>query len=386
MVYYVRSLSGHVGRRPRLAAEAVKGEAFMRACKRSSRAAPCSRSFLLVIVSLAVVFGGAGCGREVAVESEPPPEASTRAVPAAAGNLTGRLIIFHAASLARPFEAIEKLIEKQNPDLDVVRESSSSSIACRKVSELARDADIVATADYTLLQDLLTPEHADWLVAFARNRIVIAYVEHSKHLTEINKDNWFDILLRDDVAYGYADPNQAPCGYRTLLTWKLADAYYADATGDRSLFEELKAGCPAANIRPHCNELIPLLQSLRLDYVFQYRSVAFQHSLQFLQLPEEIDLSSEKRGEFYSKASVIISGRKRGETITKVGSPIVYGITIVKDAPNGAAATEFLRILLGEDGREVMKENFQEPIAPALTPDAEAVPQELSEFVQQAEM
>lgn len=358
----------------------------MHACKRSSRAASYSCSLLLVTVSLAVVFGGAGCGREVAVQSEPPPEPSTRPVPAAAGNLTGRLIIFHAASLARPFEAIEKLIEKQNPDLDVVRASSSSSIACRKVSELARDADIVATADYTLLQDLLMPEHADWLVAFARNRIVIAYVEHSKHHTEINKDNWYEILLRDDVAYGYADPAQAPVGYRTLLTWKLADLYYKDATGDRNLFDELKAGCPAANIRPHCNELIPLLQSLRLDYIFQYRSVALQHNLPFLRLPEEIDLSSERHGDFYSKASVIISGRKRGETITKVGSPIVYGITVVKDAPNGAAATEFLRILLGEDGREVMEQNFQEPVAPALTPDASKVPPQLGGLVREAEL
>lgn len=277
-------------------------------------------------------------------------------------------------------------MEEQNPNLDVVRESSSSRIACRKVTELSRKADIVATADYAMLREMLLPDLADWLIAPARNRIVIAYTDRSRYRTEINCDNWYEILLRDGVAYGYADPNQAPVGYRTLLTWKLADLYYADLTGDRSLFDELKAACPESNVRPHCNELIPLVQSMGIDYVFQYESVALQHNLQFVQLPEEIDLSSEKHAELYSQASVTVEGMERGTTTTKVGRPIVYGITIVRDAPNPEAALEFVRILLSADGQRIMAESFQEPIVPALTSDASAIPEQLSEFVQEAEM
>jgi molybdate/tungstate transport system substrate-binding protein len=339
---------------------------------------------LLMAVLAAAVLGACGCGRNVATEAEPVPAPAAPEAPPS--ELTGRLIIFHAASLARPFEAIEKAMEEQHPRLDVVRESSNSHVACRKVTELSRIADIVATADYTLLRHMLVPEAADWFVAFARNRIGIAYTDRSRYRTEISQDNWFDILLRDDVGYGYSDPNQAPVGYATLLTWKLADIYYADVKGDRSLFDELKAGCPESNIRPHCNELIPLLQSMGLDYIFEYQSVSRQHNLQFLQLPAEIDLSSEKHAEYYAQASVTISGKKRGEQVTKVGSPVVYGITIVKDAPNPQAATAFIAFLLGEDGRAIMEENFQEAISPALTPDAAALPRELSEFVQQSEM
>lgn len=339
---------------------------------------------LLMAMLAALVLGACGCGRNVATEIEQAPAPVPPEPPPT--EVAGKLMIFHAASLARPFEDVEKVLEEQHEGLDIVRESSSSSIACRKVTELSREADIVATADYTLLRDLLMPDHADWQVAFARNRIVIAYTDRSKYHTEINETNWHEILPRDDVAYGYADPDMAPVGYRTLLTWKLADLYYAEAKGDRDLFEELKAGCPESNIRPHCNELIPLLQSLSLDYIFEYQSVARQHNLPFLQLPVEIDLSSEKHAEFYAQASVTISGRKRGEQITKVGSPVVYGITVVRDAPNPQAATAFIAFLLGEDGRAIMEENFQEAISPALTPDAAAVPRELSEFVQQSEM
>ncbi|MEA3400227.1 MAG: tungstate ABC transporter substrate-binding protein WtpA [Armatimonadota bacterium] len=303
-----------------------------------------------------------------------------------AEGIGGELVIFHAASLARPFEALERTLEEEVEGLDVVRESSSSRVACRKVTELERSADIVASADYLLLRDMLVPEQAEWYIAFARNRVVIAYSDHSKYQTEINADNWYDILLRDDVEYGYAEPDQAPVGYRTLLMWKLADMHYADQLGDRDLFEELKAGAPESNIRPHCNELIPLVQSLGLDYIFQYQSVALQHNLQFLKLPPQIDLSSEKHADLYSQVSVELSGGTRGETMTRTGAPIVYGITIPGDAENPTAAVRFLSLLLSERGQQIMQDNFQEPIAPALTPDPRLLPEELVGLVEEADL
>ncbi|MGC9316832.1 MAG: tungstate ABC transporter substrate-binding protein WtpA [Armatimonadota bacterium] len=334
-----------------------------------------------------VVAFSAGCARQQA-----PPPAQGAGEPAEAGgpdlpaDPAGTLTIFHAASLARPFEDMEKVLEEEIAGLDVVRESSSSRVACRKVTELARRADVIATADYLLLRDMLVPEHADWYIAFARNRVVIAYSDHSKYQTEINADNWYDILLRDDVEYGYAEPDQAPVGYRTLLLWKLADMHYADQLGDRDLFEELKAGAPESNIRPHCNELIPLVQSLGLDYIFQYQSVALQHNLQFLKLPPEIDLSSEKHRDLYSQVSVELSGSTRGETMTRTGAPIVYGITIPSDAENHTAAVRFLSFLLSEQGQQTMQDNFQEPIAPALTPDPRLLPEELVGLVEEADL
>jgi molybdate/tungstate transport system substrate-binding protein len=179
------------------------------------------------------------------------------------------------------------------------------------------------------------------------------------------------------VNYGQADPNNSPVGYRTWLTWKLADLYYADKLKGRDLFEELCANCPPKNIRPHCNELIPLLESLALDYTFQYRSVALQHHLSWLKLPDEIDLGSEKQKAFYAKASVEIAGKTRGTTTTKTGKPILYGVTMVKDAQNPQMALEFLKLLLGPEGQKIMEENFQEPISPAYCDSVQAAPEEL---------
>ncbi|MBD3291725.1 MAG: tungstate ABC transporter substrate-binding protein WtpA [Armatimonadia bacterium] len=338
--------------------------------------APLSAALLALVI---------GCARQ---EPPPPPEAGgsppEAAETAGADGVSGELVIFHAASLGRPFETIEAVLEAENPDLDVVRESSSSRVACRKVSELGRTCDVLATADYLLLRDMLVPDHARWYVAFARNRVVIAYSDRSKYHSEINVDNWYDILLRDDVQYGYAEPDQAPVGYRTLLTWKLAGMHY-DEPG-RDLFEELLAGAPESNIRPHCNELIPLVQSLGLDYIFQYQSVARQHNLQFLQLPPEIDLSSEKHAELYSQVSVELSGATRGETMTRTGAPIVYGITVPAEADNPAAGVAFLELLMSERGNNIMEESFQEPVVPALTPDPGDLPEELVKLVEEADL
>lgn len=338
------------------------------------------------LILLAALVGGC-------TVQEPPPhtDADAPAAPAAVDDgaspgVSGELTIFHAASLGRPFDELEEVLESEVPGLDVIRESSSSRVACRKVAELGRPADVVVTADYLLLRDMLVPESADWYIAFARNRVVIAYSDRSRYHTEINADNWYDILLRDDVQYGYAEPDQAPVGYRTLLVWKLADIYYADRLGDRDLYEELKAGAPESNVRPHCNELIPLVESLGLDYIFQYQSVALQHNLQFLQLPPEIDLSSEKFADTYAQVSVELSGGTRGEEMTRTGAPIVYGITIPRDAANRAAAVRFLKLLMSEHGRQIMEDNYQETIVPALTPDPAALPEELRDLVEEADL
>jgi len=58
---------------------------------------------------------------------------------------------------------------------------------------------------------------------FATNEIVIAYSDKSKYSSEINVDNWTDILLRDDVIYSRSDPDADPCGYRAVFTMMLEE-------------------------------------------------------------------------------------------------------------------------------------------------------------------
>jgi len=288
-----------------------------------------------------------------------------------------KIVIFHAGSFTVPIKNLTEAFQAQHPDVKFETEASGSRSAARKISELGREADVVMSADYTVIDNLLIPDFADWNIRFARNAMVIVYTDSSKYADEINADNWYDILMRDGVVYGHSDPNADPCGYRTLMVWQLAEKYYQKP----GLAQKLDAFCPAENVRSKAVELLSLLQSGDMDYAFEYLSVAVQHDFKYLTLPNEINLSQVAQADFYKQASVEISGSEPGATVTKQGAPIVYGVTIPKNAPHPALATEFVAFALGPEGQTILQAAGQPPIVPAVANDKSLLPETLQALV-----
>ncbi|MCX7682711.1 MAG: tungstate ABC transporter substrate-binding protein WtpA [Anaerolineae bacterium] len=292
--------------------------------------------------------------------------------PAADSTLQGTLVVFHAGSLTMPVELLTRAFNARYPRVTFATEAAGSLVSARKVSELGRQADLVISADYTVIDRLLIPAFADWNIQFARNSMVIAYTDRSRYADEINAQNWYEILTREGVIYGHSDPQADPCGYRALLVWQLAELHYQQP----GLYTRLREHCPPSHIRPKETDLIPLLQSGDMDYAFQYRSVAVQHGLKFLELPDEINLSRPELADFYRRATVDIAGAE-----TQVGMPIIYGVTIPRNAPRPDLAVRFLAFLLGPEGQAIMEEAGQPPIVPALSEQADLVPGELRSLV-----
>jgi molybdate/tungstate transport system substrate-binding protein len=298
--------------------------------------------------------------------------------PGLAQDPSGTLIIFHAGSLSIPFAAIGKAFEKKYPGVRVLREAAGSRTCARKITDLGKPCDIMASADYTVIDNLLIPEHADWNLSFATNEMAIMYRPDSRFAREINGNNWPEILLRKGVSYGHSDPDSDPCGYRTLLTWQLAEQYYRQP----GLYRQLLDHCPPKNIRPKETDLIALLESGELDYLFIYRSICEQHHMPFVTLPDQINLKSSRYADVYRQARVRISGRKPGEWITKEGRPMIYGITICKKSPNREAALAFIRFLISPEGRAIMAANGQPPIRPVrISGDLTSLPPELAQAI-----
>jgi len=73
----------------------------------------------------------------------------------------GRCIVFHAGSLTVPFAAMEKDFERQYPRVDVLREAGGSTKMARMISELNKPADIMASADFEVIDKTLIPERPD---------------------------------------------------------------------------------------------------------------------------------------------------------------------------------------------------------------------------------
>jgi len=291
----------------------------------------------------------------------------------------GKVIIFHAGSLAVPFAQIEKEFETMYPQVDVLRESAGSRTCARKIIELNKECDVMASADVTVIDTLLIPDFADWDIHFANNQMVLCYTDESKYADKVNKDNWYEILLKEGIQCGYADPNVDPCGYRAVMVMQLAEKYY-QKTG---LFKKLQKNIPQKNIRPKSVELIALLEISALDYAFEYRSVAVQHNLKFVELPSQINLGSTKYDNFYKNASVEVSGKEPGTFITKRGASITYGVTLLKDASHRREAIKFLKYLLdSEKGLKILKQCGQPPIIPpTATFNINKIPNELKTII-----
>ena len=275
--------------------------------------------------------------------------------------ISGDLIVFLAGSLAVPFKEIKNEFNKIYPDVNIMLEAAGSRTCARKISDLERPCDVMASADYTVINKLLIPEYADWNIKFAKNEMCIVYHENSRLSKDINKDNWFEILLNNEVAFGRADPNADPCGYRAVLTSKLAEKYYkVPGLATKILSKNQNF------IRPKETDLLALLESDNIDYIFLYRSVGQQHNLNCLILPDEINLKSTKFADYYKSATVKITGKKPGEFISKKGAPMVYGITIPKNAPNKTAALIFLDFILSkENGMKIIENLGQASAVPS---------------------
>jgi molybdate/tungstate transport system substrate-binding protein len=283
-------------------------------------------------------------------------------------DVSGKVIIFNAGSLTIPLARMEKEFEAKYPEVDVLRESAGSRKCARKITDLEKPCDIMASADYTVIDQLLIPAYADWNVRFATNRLVLCYTDKSNHAGEINAQNWYEILQKKGVVWGHSDPNLDPCGYRSVMVLQLAEEYYKKP----GLFKKLIGNRPKENIRPKSVELVSLLQTGNMDYAWEYRSVAVQHELKFVELPDQINLGNYKYDTFYKNAVVMVTGKKPGTFLEKKGKSCTYGITLLKNAPNAQAATAFLEYMLDpEGGLKILQEMGQPPFIPCRIPTAE---------------
>jgi len=307
------------------------------------------------------------------------------------------LKVFHAGSLAVPLEEAEKQFETLHPNVDVQRESMGSIAAIRQVTDIGKRGEVVVSADYTLIPSMMYPEYADWVVRFATNDMVLAYnPEKSKYADEITPDNWYEILRKDGVVFAFSNPNLDPCGYRAVMVFQLSELYY----GDEKIFddlirdnteitiseeeggtyliktpEDMKPNRDKVNIRPKSVELVALVEEGGIDYAFEYRSVAVQHNLAFVDLPEQIDLSKVEYADFYKKVKIETTD---GEV--KTGEPIVYGITVPLNAENPELGLEFVKFVIGDAGQKIFADMGQPPIVPPV--GSGDMPEELESLVQ----
>ena len=261
------------------------------------------------------------------------------------------LKILHAGALRKPMVECAKLLQEVHPEVDIRLESFGSRACARQVRQ-GKIVDILALADPMLFEELLGPEYIDKYYIFANDQIVLAYNEFSKGSVEINTQNWFDILLQEEVIFGRSNQNLDPCGYRTLMVWQLAEHYYRRP----DLFANLDQRCRGDLIYAKSYDLAADVLVGKLDYAFEYLCVTNQFGLKHLTLPEKVNLSNPAHAAYYSQATVSLQGKNSGEMITISGAPIEFAIAIPKNAENLTLAKAFLDLILSKKGQQLLED------------------------------
>ena len=293
-------------------------------------------------------------------------------------------------------EKIEAKFEADHKNVDVQLEPAGSKECVNKITQLGTEADVLASADYTLIPSMMMPDYADWYILFAKNEMVLTYSDKSKYASIVNENNWYKILNKPDVVWAFSNPNLDPCGYRTPMTIQLAEFAYKDDKILEDLItskskitvaevngtyvittpEDLAPDTSRITIRNKSVELVSMVQEGGIDYAWEYISVAVQNNLKYVRLPASINLSDVDYANTYNKVRVKTSDGK-----TQKATPIVYGITVPKNAPNAALANEFVKYVIDENGQQIFTADGQPPVVPAKANDKTKLPQILQQYV-----
>jgi len=290
------------------------------------------------------------------------------------GNDFLQLKIIHAGSMTVPVKMICDSFKNHFPQVEFYTEACGSKQCARNISELNKDYDVFISADYNVIDQMLIPKYATWNIPFASNEMALVFNDKSNYADEINFKNWYEILLRKDVTFGRSDPNSDPCGVRAVLTIKLAEKYYnLIGLANKLLSKDV------STIRPKETDLLALLETNTIDYIFLYKSVALQHHLRFITLPDSINLSNPKLANIYKTVSVEVNGAIPGEIKTETGEPMIYGITIPTNSKNNKLAEVFVRYFLTK-GLSILELNGQPTIVPSETSTYNNIPSRLKKY------
>ena len=328
------------------------------------------------------------------------------------------VIIFHAGSLTNAFRPLEQefvcqtgihVIDCQGGSLDLSRALTAGGYA----------ADIYAPADYLDIDLFLKPGgYADYNILFAEGKMVLSYTTSSTGANKIAQPGafsppdaipdavddcgkgggpaapescWFSILTQPGVVIGTGHLYLDPGAYRNPMIFELAEEFYGIGNLYTALLEHnliVPAAVPAGTFGfKGTNATYPVFDYLIL---YEHNALALSKTdpnYRYVNLPDEINLGNPEKNDFYRRAVVVQPGVPGTKPFVKIpGTQVIWGATVLNDAPNRANGIQFLAFLLGQVGKEALLANGPTPISPAIVShrDYRKLPPSLQALVKKA--
>ncbi len=295
-----------------------------------------------------------------------------------------------AGSLTKIMTQLADSFKAKYPYVNV-HVSAHGSLACARLVKAGERCDLIFVSDYKVIENELAGSYApnslrkycDWWVIFARNEIVLALAPGNP--AGLDEKNWYWKLADPSQVkrWGRANPDNDPCGYRTLIVFNICDTYYPEHKDEfpgypeSGLINTLYRAKPGNVVVSEKEfDLMVALQTGQLDAGWTYLSLAEQFGLDYIRLPKNVSLGdpSEKYNQWYSRFTITTESGK-----TYRGSSISYAVSIPNTAENYYWAVTFLQFVL-TDGLSIIEGNGQPVVSPPmLKGEVNAAPPQIRE-------
>ena len=264
--------------------------------------------------------------------------------------------IAYAGSMSSVMEGPVKTAAARTLKLDFHGRAQGSSALAQLIVGGGIRPDVFVPITPGPMQIVIRAGKAEVARPIARTEMVIAYSPRSRFAPEFDaaargSGNWWEILQKPGLRFGRTDPVTDPQGRNIIFTVMLASKLYkrpdlatrilGSALNARQIFSE-----PTVQAR---------LQSGQLDAASAYRSQPPAFKLQYLTLPQEINLSGENVHAHHPEISLTVGGK------TYVPEPLIYYAAALKDAPNPKGAGAFVDWLRGGEAQDILKRFHYDP-------------------------
>lgn len=222
----------------------------------------------------------------------------------------------------------------------------------------------------------LEPKFTKWYVQYAGTSIVVAYNPNSKYASQFKAIadgakpvcDLYTLLQTPGLKLGRTDPNTDPQGRDFIYMLELAQSYCklpSDTVA--KILGTTDFGTSKSSQIYAESALDSTLQSGQLDAASAFVTQAIELKLNYIPLPEQVNLGSAALADHYKTAKVTLENG-----MTKSGSPQVIDITIIgTPTPAGEA---FVSYTLSAPGLALYKQGGFTVLTPTLFGSKSDVP------------
>ncbi len=266
-----------------------------------------------VVIAATTVTAAAGCSN-----TSTAPGSSKAAALSDNAKGSGTVNVLYAGSLVKLMETKIGPDFKKSTGYDFSGYGAGSTGLANQIKGKVRKGDVFLSASPKadqLLEGAANGNWVSWYITFGSSKLVLGINPKSRFANDLKTKPWFDVVARPGFKVGFTDPKTDPKGKFTAEalkdTGKAHPALNKVATNLENVFPE--------------ETLVAGLQSGQLDAGFFYTSEAKTANIQ----------------------TVPLAGVNLGAK---------YTVTILKDAPNAAGATAFVKYLLGPQVQSIFKD------------------------------